>query len=163
MLVYDTFVYFLVFVLWPLMFIHTAITSQVLTTQPNIERLPSSQKEPRSSCCCCNGRWKAAMSAEARPGKRWSLVEGKESETSANRGFLSCHSDLRLDWALSLYSALLHCMYRLSPQVSFIPELRELVTLRMAYMWLSTAQSRQQHLSFSLSLGNIKSNFKLWH
>lgn len=75
--------------------------------------LPPTREKPRSSCPSSE-RWKAAMSAEGRPVKRWSLTGGKESETSANRRFLSCHRDLELDWALSLYAALFHCMANLA-------------------------------------------------
>lgn len=39
---------------------------------------------------------------------------GKESVARANRGFLSCHRDLELDFAPSLYSVLFHSMLDLA-------------------------------------------------
>lgn len=88
------------------------ITDHCITIPCSACTLPPSGDESRSSSCPSSERWKGAMSAEGRPVKRWSLTEGggEDSATSANRGFLSCHGDLELDRALSLYAALFHCM-----------------------------------------------------
>lgn len=50
------------------------------------------------------------MSAEGRQQSDGFSQGGKESATSANRGFLSCHRDLELDRALPLCVGLFRCM-----------------------------------------------------